>query len=70
MPRPVYERPEFVREMKEKFKIKSLRSSGRPRKEEGKIELTPILLLLHLFLLLAGNKARNSFDIFDILLYL
>jgi len=31
----VYGRLEFVREMKEKFKIKSLRSSGRPKKEEG-----------------------------------
>ena len=31
----VYGRPEFVREMKEKFKIKSLRLSGRPRKGEG-----------------------------------
>ena len=30
----VYGRSEFVREMKEKFKIKSLRSSGRPRKGE------------------------------------
>ena len=32
----VYGKSEFVREMKEKFKIKSLRLSGRPRKEERK----------------------------------
>jgi len=30
----IFGRSEFVREMKEKFKIKSLRSSGRPRKGE------------------------------------
>ena len=30
----VFGRPEFVQEMKETFKIKSLRPKGRPRREK------------------------------------